>query len=158
MSNIRKGELVEPWNAQRLGLDPSSKSDLKLLQDEVENEFHRWQRVHNSNTRYVDIDLAQVDDDAWVIQAFLTAAGDQALNALEQGYVFSRDNVAVDIPATVAYYEDKVNRGVLGEKTWGPVTVLARKYEAFRPLRARLVYLRMQGDMEKGVIRPPVAA
>lgn len=158
MSNIRKGELVEPWNAERLGLDPKSPADLKLLHDEVEDEFRRWQKVHNSNVEYVSIDMAEVDDGAYVLQAFLTNNGENALNALEQGYVWDRDAKAISLPASVAYYEDKVNRGILGEKTWGPITNFARKHEEFRPLRARVVYLRMQGDMTKGAIRPPVAA
>lgn len=158
MANIRKGELVEPWNCERLGLDSSNPADLKLLQQEVEDEFQRWKRVHRANDRFVDIDLAQVADDAWVLQAFLTSAGEMALNALDQGYVFSRDAVAPDMGATVAYYDDKLRRGILGERTWGPITALAHKHEELRPLRARIVYMRMQGDMNKGVIRPPVEA
>lgn len=159
LRNVRKGELTEPFNCERFGLDPSDPTSSKLLQTEVESEFRRWKKVHQNHIAYIAIDMAEVGKDAYVLQAFLQPMGENAFAALERGLVWNNDTMKPDLDATIAFYGDKIARGVIGEKVWGPITNLAREYEELRPLRAEIVYLRMQGDMKQGVIiKPPVEA
>lgn len=158
LQNVLKGELTEPFNCARFGLDESNPADLKDLRWQVEDEFKRWKQVHRNHIAYIAIDMAEVDENAYVLQAFLQPMGQNALAALNEGLVWNNDTMKPDIVASVAMYEKVLERGVVGPQVWGPVTNLARNYAEFRPVRARIVYLRMKGNMTQGVIRPPVDA
>ncbi len=164
LRNIRRGELAEPFNCERAGLDPSDPKSGKLLETIVDDEFKRWKKIHKNNLSYIAIDLAYVDVNAFVIQAFLQPKGEEALQALERGLVWGNSKMTPDIEATIAYYDHELSyydrdleHGRISDRVWSAVTSLARDYEELRPLRARVVYARMQGDMKKGAImRPPV--
>ena len=157
MRRIYEGQLTDAFNCAVFGLDKADKADWDTVEDNVRAEYKRWRTIHAKNDAYVDIELTHIQEDEWVLQAFLTSMAVEAVHALDRGLVWNRDSQSIDFHETSEWYERSISLGVVEEKRANALMALAREFPQLRDTRGKFVLLRMQGSLEKGVYRrPPV--
>lgn len=145
---VQRGELARSIDAESMGLDnlDLEEGDLQaMIKDLAHEEFTHMKRLHRDHQEYMELELMFFEDH-WLIETFNTDHADNALDAMNNGLVWDRDEKKISLEQTRLLYSPAVERGRISHKQVEMLRMACKMEPSLSDLMAKVVYLKVSGE------------